>query len=111
MHADTEALIIEPKLTSGDGNPHAHILLTMRPLEQDGTWGAKSKMEYILDDNGERQKLPSGRYKVKNVTTTDWDSRDKAELWRKNWANTLNKHLEGHGHETTVDHAVMNARG
>ena len=23
-----------------DGNPHAHILLTMRPIEQDGAWGA-----------------------------------------------------------------------
>ena len=95
----------------GDGNPHAHILLTMRPLEQDGTWGAKSKMEYILDDNGERQKLPSGRYKVKKVTTTDWDSRDNAELWRKNWADTLNKHLEGHGHETTVDHRSYERQG
>lgn len=27
----------------GDGNPHAHILLTMRPLNEDTTWGAKSK--------------------------------------------------------------------
>ena len=35
-----------------DGNPHAHILLTMRPLEQDGQWGAKSKKEYIIDKNG-----------------------------------------------------------
>ena len=23
----------------GDGNPHAHIMLTMRPLEQSGKWG------------------------------------------------------------------------
>ena len=34
-----------------DGNPHAHILLTMRPLNEDKTWGAKSKKEYILDEN------------------------------------------------------------
>lgn len=33
-----------------DGNPHAHILLTMRPLNEDTTWGAKSKKEYILDE-------------------------------------------------------------
>ena len=32
-----------------DENPHVHIMLTMRPIEQDGTWGAKSKKEYILD--------------------------------------------------------------
>lgn len=36
-----------------DGNPHCHILLTMRPLNEDKTWGAKSKKEYILDKNDE----------------------------------------------------------
>ena len=25
-----------------DGNPHAHIMLTMRPIEPDGTWGARA---------------------------------------------------------------------
>ena len=78
-------------------------MLTMRPFEKDGTWGAKSKMEYILDDNGERIKLPSGRYKVKKITTTDWDNRDNAELWRKTWADTLNKYLDIEGH-IRVDH-------
>lgn len=28
---------------TGGGNPHAHIMLTMRPFEQDSTWGAKQK--------------------------------------------------------------------
>jgi len=94
-----------------DGNPHAHILLTMRPLEQDGTWGAKSRMEYILDENGERIKLPSGRYKVKKITTTDWDNRDNAEVWRENWAATLNKYLEHFGHEERVDHRSFERQG
>lgn len=35
-----------------DGNPHAHIMLTMRPIEQGGAWGAKQKKEYILDKDG-----------------------------------------------------------
>ena len=26
-----------------DGNPHAHIMLTMRPLLEDGNWGAKCR--------------------------------------------------------------------
>ena len=26
-----------------DGNPHAHIMLTMRPLEQSGEWGQSQK--------------------------------------------------------------------
>lgn len=31
-----------------DGNPHAHILLTMRPLNEDKTWRAKSKKNISL---------------------------------------------------------------
>lgn len=37
-----------------DGNPHAHVMLTIRPIEQDGTWGAKQKKEYILDKDGNK---------------------------------------------------------
>jgi|GEM_PF-74802 len=94
-----------------DDNVHAHVLLTMRPLEKNGTFGAKSRMEYILDDNGEKMKLPSGRYKTRKITTTDWDNRDNAELWRKNWADTLNKYLEYHEHETRVDHRSYERQG
>ena len=36
------------------GNPHCHIMLTMRPLDERGAWAAKSKKEYDLDENGER---------------------------------------------------------
>ena len=27
----------------GDGNPHAHIMLTTRPFKENGEWGAKEK--------------------------------------------------------------------
>ena len=37
-----------------DGNPHAHILLTMRPIEQDGAWGTKQKKEYRTDTSRNR---------------------------------------------------------
>ena len=49
------------------GNPHCHIMLTMRPLNERGAWAAKSKKEYDLDENGERICLPSGRYKTHKV--------------------------------------------
>ena len=39
------------------GNPHCHIMLTMRPLDERGAWAAKSKKEYDLDENGERIRL------------------------------------------------------
>ena len=62
-----------------DGNPHCHILLTMRPLNEDTIWGAKSKKEYILDENGEKVKLKNGNYKTRKINTTDWNEQDKAE--------------------------------
>ncbi len=77
-----------------DGNPHAHILLTMRPLNEDKTWGAKSKKEYILDEKGEKVKLKNGNYKTRKINTTDWNEQDKAEQWRKAWADITNKYLE-----------------
>jgi len=55
-----------------DGNPHAHILLTMRPIEPSGEWGAKSKKEYILDKNGEKIRLKSGEFKTAKINATDW---------------------------------------
>ena len=74
---------------TGGGNPHAHILLTMRPLDERGQWLPKSKKEYLLDENGERIRLPSGRYKTRKVDLTDWNSQENAEVWRKAWADML----------------------
>ena len=65
------------------GNPHCHIMLTMRPLNERGTWTAKSKKEYDLDENGERIRLPSGRYKTHKVDLTGWNSQENALVWRK----------------------------
>lgn len=76
-----------------NGNPHAHIMLTMRPLEQSGEWGAKSKKEYILDKNGQRIKLKSGNYKVRKIDLMDWNDKGKAEVWRRAWADVTNKYL------------------
>ena len=94
-----------------DGNPHAHILLTMRPIEQDGSWGAKSKKEYILDKNGERIRLPSGEYKSRKINTTDWNEQSKAEEWRSAWEFFQNSALERYGHSERVDHRSYERQG
>ena len=61
-----------------DGNPHAHILLTMRPFNEDRTWGDKQKKEYILDEQGEKQYNKNTKsYKCKSVPTTDWNEQTK----------------------------------
>ncbi|MEJ8785795.1 MobQ family relaxase [Peptoniphilus sp. HCN-40583] len=94
-----------------DGNPHAHILLTMRPLNEDTTWGAKSKKEYILDENGEKVKLKNGNYKTRKINTTDWNEQDKAEEWRNAWADITNKYLEENSIQEKVDHRSYERQG
>ena len=94
-----------------DGNPHAHIMLTMRPIEQDGTWGAKSKKEYMLDENGEKIILKSGEYKSRKIDTTDWNDQTKAEEWRKAWADIVNNFLEENNHVEKIDHRSYERQG
>ena len=69
----------------GDGNPHAHILLTMRAIDENGKWLPKAHKVYDLDENGERIRLPSGEWKSHKENTVDWDDRKYAEVWRTEW--------------------------
>ncbi|MCD3452665.1 MobA/MobL family protein [Streptococcus equi subsp. zooepidemicus] len=92
-------------------NPHAHILLTMRPLNKDKTWGAKSRKEYILDKNGEKVKLKNGNYKTRKIDTVDWNEQEKAEQWRKAWSDITNKYLEENSIKEKVDHRSYERQG
>ena len=93
------------------GNPHCHIMLTMRPLDERGAWAAKSKKEYDLDENGERIRLPSGRYKTHKVDLTGWNDKDNTLLWRKAWADFTNDFLERNGSPERIDHRSNAERG
>lgn len=92
------------------GNPHAHIMLTMRPFEN-GEWGAKSKKEYILDKKGEKIKLKSGEYKSRKIDTVDWNKKEKLEKWREQWANYANRSLERNGIKERIDHRTLAEQG
>ena len=47
----------------GDGNPHVHIMLTLRAMDENGKWLPKSKNVYALDENGNRIRAPNGSWK------------------------------------------------
>ena len=79
---------------NGEGNPHVNILLTMRPIEKDGSWGQKSR-----NLNG------------KKVPTVDWNDREKVEYWRKAWAAYCNTTLRAHGSDAVVDHRSYARQG
>jgi hypothetical protein len=94
------------------GNPHAHIMLTMRPFNGDGTWGDKQKKEYALDRNGEKIYDPKKRqYRCKSIPTVDWNERTKAEEWRAAWADTVNGYFERRKIDTRIDHRSYKRQG
>ena len=95
-----------------DGNPHAHVMLTMRPIEQDGAWGAKQKKEYVLDRDGNKiYDRKKRQYKCKSVPATDWNEQSKAEEWRAAWAQFCNQALEQNGHAERIDHRSYERQG
>lgn len=95
----------------GDGNPHAHILLTLRPLKEKVIWGAKCRKEYDLDEHGQRIRSESGAYKSHRVDSTDWNDKGKAEIWRSAWSDYVNRSLEQNGIKERVDHRSYKRQG
>ena len=105
----------------GDGNPHCQALATMRPIKEDGRWGAKEKKGYLLDEAGNRIPVidpETGTQKVdrKNrkqwkrgmVETTGWNRRDRVEGWRKDWERCCNRYLS---EEKQIDHRSYARQG
>ena len=87
----------------GDGNPHAHVLLTMRGLDEHGKWFPKSKSEFVLDENGQRIRQKNGRWKCRKVNTVDWNDQKYCEVWRHEWELLQNKFLQQAGRTERVD--------
>ena len=90
----------------GDGNPHAHIMTTMRSITEDGKWAPKSRLIYDLDEQGERifQKInKQGRKQYKNHKEdyNNWNAAERVEEWRAAWAECCNARLADHDH---IDH-------
>ena len=84
-------------------NPHCHIMLTMRAIDENGKWMPKSRKVYDLDENGERIKLPSGRWKSHKEDTVDWNEQYHAEEWPHGGEVIQNKYLELAGSAERVD--------
>lgn len=105
-----------------DGNnPHAHILVANRQINKKGEWSSKRKMEYALDEKGERIPLidkKTGKQKVDKRNRKQWkrisaeqnplDKKQFLEQLREAWAVECNKHLS---QEDRIDHRSNAARG
>jgi len=58
-----DGMCADAALHDTDGhNPHAHILLTVRPLKENGTWQYKTEKEYLCLRNDEERGFTAGEY-------------------------------------------------
>jgi len=95
----------------GTGNPHVHIMLTVRPLKENGAWGAKCRKAYDLDENGQRIPDGKGGWKNHREDTTDWNDKGNVEIWRAAWAACTNRALESAGRPERIDHRSYKRQG
>jgi Ti-type conjugative transfer relaxase TraA len=86
-----------------DGNPHAHIMTTLRPLTEEG-FGLKKVP--VLDDAGEPV-----RQNGKIVYELWAGDKDQLKAWRAEWAQTANRHLAMAGHQVQIDHRSYKDQG
>lgn len=75
----------QPDKDGGIANPHFHVMCPIRPLNPDGTWGAKQRRVYRED----------GKFDA--VPTTDWGKPETLEAWREAWAALCNAKFEEKG--------------
>lgn len=82
--------------------------------------------QYLYSVGGDKKYLPpsqadgyerlskhpkSSKLGRQNPITQQWNSRDQLVVWRKAWADEMNKHLERAGHSVRVDHRSFKAQG
>lgn len=108
----------------GDGNPHVHIMLTTRSIQENGEWAAKEIKVFSKDENGERipvidpktgeQKVDSRnrkQWKREYVQTNTWNRKELLQETRANWAAAVNRELERKGLPDRIDHRTLKAQG
>ena len=62
-------------------NPHAHILLTVRPLNPDGSWQYKTEKEYLCIRNGEERGFTAAEFKA--AQAEGWEKQYQYKVGRK----------------------------
>lgn len=65
-------------------NPHAHVMVTMRPLDSNGKWEKKSEVEYICKRGNEEKRFTANEYNKEKYN--GWEKQykyvnGKAKVW------------------------------
>lgn len=89
-------------------NPHAHILLTIRPLNEDGTWQYKTEKEYLCMKGGEERGFTAAEY---NSGQADgWEKQYLYHVGRKKVYMTPTA-AAGHGYARADKHPKSSRYG
>lgn len=103
-----------------NNNPHAHILVVNRQITLKGEWSSKRKMEYALnergqriprlDENGQQKTDKNGRKQWVRINTEQnpLDKKEFLQKLRKGWADECNRYLAA---EQQIDHRSYQERG
>ena len=62
-------------------NPHAHILLTVRPLDEKGKWQYKTEKEYLCVKDGEEQGFTAAEFK--QAQADGWEKQYQYKVGKK----------------------------
>ncbi|WP_025091671.1 Ti-type conjugative transfer relaxase TraA [Brucella intermedia] len=84
-----------------DGNPHIHLMTTLRPLTDDG-FGPK-KVAVSGDDGGPLRVVTPDQPKGRIVYRVWAGDKETMKVWKIAWAETANKHLALAGHDIRLD--------
>lgn len=96
--------------TASDGldQPHAHVMLTMRPLVEGG-FGNKVRHEWVPDPSGRMH--PDGRPVMIESNAQSWNSAEYYERCREAWENIANEALARAGSDQRIDRRSLLERG
>ena len=77
-----EGMCADAAIHDTDGrNPHAHILLTVRPLDEQGKWQYKTEKEYLCMRNGEERGFTAAEFK--SAQNDGWEKQYPYKVGKK----------------------------
>ncbi len=78
----SDGMCADAAIHDTDGhNPHAHILLTVRPLDERGKWQYKTEKEYLCMRNGEERGFTAAEFRT--AQTDGWEKQYPYKVGKK----------------------------
>ena len=78
----SDGMCADAAIHDTDGhNPHAHILLTARPLDEQGKWQYKTEKEYLCMRNGEERGFTAAEFK--SAQNDGWEKQYPYKVGKK----------------------------